>query len=63
MMNRVIQVKKPEVEVNNLNDIFGNKHIIHNVSFFINGEISKKIIIIIYNFYPFVYKKEDNANH
>ena len=40
IMNQSIDVKKPMVEVNNLNVIFGKTHIVHGVSFTVNeGEI------------------------
>ncbi|MGB5912154.1 MAG: ABC transporter ATP-binding protein [Promethearchaeia archaeon] len=39
-MSKIIDVKKPMVEINNLNVIFGESHIIHDVSFTVNeGEI------------------------
>jgi len=39
-MSKIIEAKKPMVEVDNLNVIFGENHIIHDVSFTVNeGEI------------------------
>ena len=39
-MSENVEIKEPMVEVNNLNVIFGNNHIIHDVSFNVNkGEI------------------------